>query len=191
MNKKLLAIAAIATLSSMSVIAGGVSYVPDSEVYCAPPFPIGWYLSLNAGGTVVGEINKNGNQHSGFESYAITAYGGYQYDDTWAAEIGVGYHDMDNYGNFEIFDIAIKASMPINDYVNVFAKLGGAAYTLKVCDGGCASETKGAPFFGGGFGFQFSPMLRATVEYDGVYATSGMADGSLGAVTAGLTYYFL
>lgn len=192
MNKKCFILTTAASLFSLSAFAGGYPATDSVPVVAASIFPVNvFYLSLNGGQTVIGNITRNSRQHTGFQDFAVAAYGGFQYDTTWAAELGVAYHSMGSFGNFEIFDIAAKASVPMSAHSVVFLKLGGAAYTLRACDGGCATETKGAPFFGAGFGLQFSPVLRATIEYDGVYATSGMADGSLGALTGGLTYYFI
>lgn len=184
-------IATILTLSTATAFAGGYDATGPVE---APPaqtgFPTGWYVSLNAGASLIQNITKNNHKHSGFVSYAAAAYGGFQYDENWAAELGAAYNSMGSFGHYAIFDAAVKASVPMTTFSTVFVKLGGAAVTYKACDGGCQTETKGAPFFAGGIGVLLRYNIMATVEYDGVYVSSGSVDGTLGTLSAGLIYYF-
>ena len=172
---------ATATPDDTAVAMNDIDQIPNA---------LGWYASLNAGIAVTGDITKNGVTRSGFGRGALLAYGGYQFNENWAAEFGLSYQSIKN-GDYEIYDLAGKLTLPMDDKNILFGKLGVALASLEYCQGGCQRDNKFAPFIGVGYGYQVMPNLQITAEYNGVFVTSGMADGSLGAMTVGATYYFI
>jgi len=121
-------------------------------------------------------------------------FGGYNFNQNWAAEAGYTRFDSANRGSLETNGynsyIAAKYAMPINEQFSGYAKLGVGRSVRKASDVGLSYRQADTSAYGAlGVKYQLDPNLALNLEYErnGKQKDVGAKADSLGL---GLSYGF-
>lgn len=132
----------------------------------------GFYVEGNVGtnvASVAGDVGTGG--------FALNANAGYEFNKYIAAEGGYMLHAADGL-SLHAIHAAAKGTLPVNDKVKLFAKLGVATAYLDIF-----SAT--GVFYGAGAAYAFNDKVDLNVQYQGMSVNSA----TLGMVSTGITYH--
>lgn len=178
-NKKIIAIAIL-----------GLATVATS--YAAPQSP---YVGLQLG---YGNVHQNDNLINGGKSTGLAGrvFAGYQFDDTWSAEMGwTRFHNATASDTIAVpglysvtgketiktnaIDLVVKGSYPVANQVKVYGKLGAAyvmsranlnvtgnAYGMNVNESYNDKQNKVLPTAGVGVSYEINNNVSADISYN-------------------------
>lgn len=149
----------------------------------------GFYASANFGSSLMSEVNKSGKRDSGFLGPGVGAYVGYQFPIGLGLQAGLGYYGLE-FADLLMMNVSATAAIPMGDRMTFLLKGGYGSSTLKVCFMGCETRSRLGFTFGLGLGYAFNTHWMGMLQYNGIYISSPNADGALGALTLGGTYFF-
>jgi OOP family OmpA-OmpF porin len=185
----------LTTLIATSAALSGVAYAQSA--YVGASVVAGQY-EYNVPNAVSGD-NKSGTKAAG------KVFAGYNFDKTWAVEAGYTDYGSQSYsylsrgGSGSIhtdstaFYVAGKATMPINDRVSVYGKLGAIENRDKIRGVGNASGLRNVirtnlyAAVGAEYAINTKVSLLAEYEHNGKSANQGRESG---AVSLGARYSF-
>jgi hypothetical protein len=183
---------AVMLLGSSAIFAGD----PNTPL---PPAPynqhVGAYFGGDLGAGLGASKDQSGDTQGGFEGFGGTATVGYQLNPNFGIEGDFTGISAPFSSTFYIYGAMLRALLPLGDRVSLYAKAGGGAITVRVCDflfntGQCVSETQGAVLVGGGLTVALSPNFDLAMDYTGGINNNNGMDGLYGVLGAGFLYHF-
>lgn len=162
-----------------------------------------------------GDVHQDGASGPGINSSSTKDTGiagriaaGYQFDDTWAAELGYSkFSNATDKGNVlglpysatlktSAVDLVGKASLPLQNGFSVYGK-AGIAYLMESVNGSVAnvnlghdSEHKVFPTFTVGTAYDFTPNVVGDISWNRIQKVGSSDLNSTDLVGVGISYYF-
>ncbi len=154
------------------------------------------YLSVNVGPAYAGPMNYKTLRYSGqgLRGEGANLFLGDQFYPYFAAEIGFSALDYPTMGSLLLLSLNGRLTFPIGERFSIYGKLGPGLAELTTCrNSKCTTSSSTVPAFGGGLGYGFASRWMAALEYNGTYLPESVdnGQGNFGALTLGVTYYFV